>query len=116
MEKSENHTDSDYTSIGIDKSSLISIPSCLWLPQGPIVQKPFTSKQAVDNENDNIQQSNISPHDSDDKNKTFSEKDISKSATDEYSGFSEFITNGEAIDREQQVKDKFNGILCHVIP
>lgn len=46
----------------------------------------------------------------------FLEKDISKNATDEYSGFSEFITNGEAIDREQQVKDKFNGILYHIIP
>ena len=36
--------------------------------------------------------------------------------TNELSGFSEFVSNGEAIEQERHVTDKLNGYLYHVIP
>ena len=44
------------------------------------------------------------------------EQEISENTAEEFSGFSEFFTNGSATEREHKVSDKFNGILYHVIP
>lgn len=43
-------------------------------------------------------------------------EETSKSDSTELSGYSEFVSNGEAVERECNVFDKFNGILYHVIP
>ena len=44
------------------------------------------------------------------------DKSNDEDSTTDFSGFSEFETNSEAIDRERYVNDKFNEILYHVIP
>ena len=43
-------------------------------------------------------------------------QEISENTAEEFSGFSEFSTNGSATEREHKVSDKFSGILYHVIP
>lgn len=89
-----------------DKSSILSIPSCLWLPQGPIIKSPCIPQQTAQNET----------HINNQASQSITEQEISENTAEEFSGFSEFSTNGSAIEREQKVSDKFNGILYHVIP
>ena len=103
-----------------DNLSDISIPSCLWLPngpilnQGPIIKTP-PSQQPHCESPSRIQSADMSHH-SESHVKEVSGEHSSKCETAELSGFSEFVSNGEAVLREQHVADKFNGILYHVIP
>ena len=103
-----------------DSLSDYSIPSCLWLPHGPILNKGPVIKspsvpQQVNNETPNKHQGSSSYH-SEKGDKSNADDIISKCNTTDLSGFSEFVTNGEAVERERFVNDKFNGILYHVIP
>ena len=99
-----------------DNSSLLSIPSCLWLPQGPIIKMPSSPQPPPVSETQKKDQSNLSQHHSEMSDKVFSEQESSKDDNEELSGFSEFVSNGSAIEKERHVIDNFNGILYHVIP
>ena len=55
-------------------------------------------------------------HHSELSDKVFSDQESSKNDSEENSGFSEFSTNGSAIERERHVIVNFNGMLYHVIP
>ena len=99
-----------------DNSSLLSIPSCLWLPQGPIIKMPSSPQPPPISETQEKDQSNLSQHHSEMSDKVFSEQESSKDDNEELSGFSEFVSNGSAIEKERHVIDNFNGILYHVIP
>ena len=55
-------------------------------------------------------------HHSESHIKEVSVEQCSKCETADLSGFSKVVSNGEAVEREQHVSDKFNGILYHVIP
>lgn len=104
-----------------DNSSTLSLPSCLWLPQtavlnqGPIIKSPVMPIKQANNETP-IKNQTILLHQNEVSEKEISSEEMSKYATTELSGFSEFNTNGSAIEREHHVTDKFNGILYHVIP
>ena len=97
-----------------DNLSDLSIPSCLWLPhgpilnQGPIIKSPFVHQQE-NNEPPNRKQTSLSHH-SEMYDKANTEVQISSCNTTELTGFSEFVSNGEAVERERCINDKFNGI------
>ena len=101
-----------------DSLSDYSIPSCLWLPHGPVLNKGSVVKcpsEQVNNETPNKKQTSLLHHgEMSDKSNT--EDLISKCNTTDMSVFSEFVTNGEAMERERFVNDKFSGILYHVFP
>lgn len=104
-----------------DNTSDFSIPSCLWLPtgpvinNGPIVKCPFVPNQVISETPSRKQTS--SEHNSENTGqKSNAEDSESKCNTTDLSGFSDFVSNGEAIERERFVNDKFNGILYHVFP
>lgn len=121
------------TSLSIN--SIDSDGSSLWLPVGPLITLPPTTptrtipaqpsiaQQAIQ-ENTAIQgtpldrTSEQSPSIKTSRNSTNAVvNSITDNSNEEFSHFS-FTreTNFSAIDRERQVKDKFNGILYHVIP
>ena len=117
---SSNLTEDKTSCIRSDNLSGITIPSCLWLPhgpilnQGPIIKSPFAYQQE-NNETPEKKQTGLSHH-SEMSDKSNTEDQISNYNTTDFSGFSDFVSNGAAIERERHVNDKFNGILYRVIP
>ena len=98
-----------------DNLSDISIPSCIWFPNGPVLNngpiiKSPSLPQHVNKETPTKRQTHVLHH------SHINDKSNDEDSTTDFSGFSEFETNSEAIDRERYVNDKFNEILYHVIP
>ena len=117
----------------INSETFCSDKSSFLLPQGPIIKSPLVLQQPVfDNETQTTNQSTLLlPQESQDtvinsRRNSFSNinnvsinNDNSTTVnedSEEISGFPSFVTNDSAIERERHVKDKFNGILYHVIP
>ena len=109
-----------------DKSSFL-------LPQGPIIKSPLVLQQPIfDNDTQTTNQSTLLlPQESQDtvingrRNSSLNITNVSinndnhttvHEESEEISGFPSFVTNDSAVEREHHVKDKFNGILYHVIP
>lgn len=117
----------------VNTETFCSDKSSFLLPQGPVIRSPLQQQQPVfDNETQTTNQStlllpqefqdtvlNSQRNNSSDINTLSINNDNSATVneeSEEISGFPSFVTNESAIERERHVKDKFNGVLYHVIP